>query len=61
YLSAHPIFDKDSKAYVYELEATIDTNELNELYTGMIGRASVVIGEEPIWKFLLRKLDFISN
>jgi len=61
YLSAHPIFDKDSKAYVYELEATIDTNELNELYTGMIGRASVVIGEEPIWKFLLRKLDFTSN
>ncbi|MGN4631663.1 HlyD family efflux transporter periplasmic adaptor subunit [Bacillus cereus group sp. MYBK29-1] len=61
YLSAHPIFDKDSKTYVYELEGTIDTKELYELHTGMIGRASVVIGEEPIWKFILRKLDLTSN
>ncbi|MEH6890185.1 HlyD family efflux transporter periplasmic adaptor subunit [Bacillus sp. JJ864] len=61
YISANPIFDKDSKAYMYELEATINTKELNELHTGMIGRVSVVIGEEPIWKFLLQKLDFISS
>ncbi|PER82292.1 HlyD family efflux transporter periplasmic adaptor subunit [Bacillus cereus] len=59
YISAHPIFDKNTKEYMYEIEATIDTKELQELHTGMIGRASVIIGEESIWKFLLRKLDFI--
>lgn len=61
YISLNPIFDKDSKMYMYELEATIDTKELNELHTGMVGRASVVTGEEKLWKFILRKLDFISN
>ncbi|MDA2491836.1 HlyD family efflux transporter periplasmic adaptor subunit, partial [Bacillus cereus] len=61
YISAYPIFDKDSKSYMYELEATIETKELNELHIGMMGRASVVIGQEPVWKFILRKLDFISN
>lgn len=61
YISAHPIFDKNSKEYMYELEATIATQELHELHTGMVGRASVVTGEEPIWKFILRKLDLISN
>ncbi|PFP66538.1 hemolysin D, partial [Bacillus cereus] len=61
YISAQPIFDKDSKDYVYELEATIDTKELYDLNTGMVGSASIVTGEEPIWKFILRKLDFISQ
>ncbi|WP_272514513.1 HlyD family efflux transporter periplasmic adaptor subunit, partial [Bacillus cereus] len=61
YISANPIFDKNSKSYMYELEATIETKELNELHTGMMGKASVVIGKEPVWKFVLRKLDFISN
>ncbi|HDR4909320.1 TPA: HlyD family efflux transporter periplasmic adaptor subunit [Bacillus cereus] len=61
YISLNPIFDKDSKMYMYELEATIDTKELNELHTGMVGRASVVTGEEKLWEFILRKLDFISN
>ncbi|HDR7785302.1 TPA: HlyD family efflux transporter periplasmic adaptor subunit [Bacillus wiedmannii] len=61
YISANPIFDKNSKSYMYELEATIETKELNELHTGMMGKASVVIGQEPVWKFVLRKLDFISN
>lgn len=59
YVSAHPIFDKNAKAYMYELEATIETQELQELHTGLIGRASVITGEEPVWKFILRKLDFI--
>lgn len=59
YVSSHPIFDKDSKAYMYELEATIEKQELQELHTGLIGRASVITGEEPVWKFILRKLDFI--
>ncbi|MED3269918.1 MULTISPECIES: HlyD family efflux transporter periplasmic adaptor subunit [Bacillus] len=61
YIPAHPILDKDSKTYMYELEATISTKELKVLHTGMVGRASVVTGEEPIWKFILRKLDFISG
>ncbi|PEY62960.1 HlyD family efflux transporter periplasmic adaptor subunit [Bacillus cereus] len=61
YISAHPILDKDSKGYVYELEATIEKQVLYELHTGMVGKASVVTGEEQIWKFILRKLDFISN
>ncbi|MFF2885060.1 HlyD family efflux transporter periplasmic adaptor subunit [Bacillus toyonensis] len=61
YVSANPIFNKDSKSYMYELEATIDTKELNELHTGMIGQASIITGEEKIWRFLLRKLDFISS
>ncbi|OPA06737.1 HlyD family efflux transporter periplasmic adaptor subunit [Bacillus cereus] len=61
YIPAHPIWDKDSKTYMYELEATISTKELKVLHTGMVGRASVVTGEEPIWKFILRKLDFISG
>ncbi|MFA2567813.1 HlyD family efflux transporter periplasmic adaptor subunit [Bacillus wiedmannii] len=59
YISAHPTFDKDSKSYMYALEATIDTKELNELKVGIIGRAAVVTGKEPIWKFILQKLDFI--
>lgn len=61
YVSAYPSFDKNKKEYMYELEATIDTKDLQELHTGMIGRASVITGEEPVWKFILRKLDFISN
>ncbi|EJR93264.1 HlyD family efflux transporter periplasmic adaptor subunit [Bacillus mycoides] len=61
YVSAYPTFDKDTKGYMYELEATIDTKDLQELHTGMIGRVSVITGEEPVWKFILRKLDFISN
>ncbi|HDR8476358.1 TPA: HlyD family efflux transporter periplasmic adaptor subunit [Bacillus cereus] len=61
YVSVYPTFDKDTKEYMYELEATIDTKDLQELHTGMIGRVSVITGEEPVWKFILRKLDFISN
>ncbi|SFM33988.1 HlyD family secretion protein [Bacillus sp. 5mfcol3.1] len=61
YISAHPILDKNSKTYMYELEATINTKELKTLHTGMVGRASVVTREEPIWKFVFRKLDFISG
>ncbi|SCM03290.1 Uncharacterized protein BCB44BAC_03795 [Bacillus cytotoxicus] len=61
YISANPIFDKDTKTYMYELEATINTKELIELYTGMVGSSSVVIDEEPIWRVLLRKLDLISD
>ncbi|EEM59814.1 hypothetical protein BK699_30915 [Bacillus thuringiensis serovar mexicanensis] len=61
YVSASPSFDKNTKGYMYELKATIDTKDLQELHTGMIGRASVITGEEPVWKFILRKLDFISN
>lgn len=30
---------------MYELEATIDTNEYDELHMGMVGQASVVTGE----------------
>ncbi|TCW52932.1 multidrug resistance efflux pump [Bacillus thuringiensis] len=56
YVSANPIFNKESKSYMYELEATINTQELNELHTGMLGTASVVTGEESIWKFISRKL-----
>lgn len=55
YVSANPIFNKESKSYMYELEATINTKELNELHTGMLGTASVVTGEESIWKFISRK------
>ncbi|MGR5929934.1 HlyD family efflux transporter periplasmic adaptor subunit [Bacillus pacificus] len=61
YVSAYPTFDKNTKGYMYELEATIDTKDLQELHIGMVGRASVITGEEPVWKFILRKLDFISN
>ncbi|MFK4317267.1 MULTISPECIES: HlyD family efflux transporter periplasmic adaptor subunit [unclassified Bacillus (in: firmicutes)] len=56
YVSAYPTFDKESKSYMYELEATIDTKELQELHIGMLGKASVVIGEETIWKFISRKI-----
>ncbi|MBY0134311.1 HlyD family efflux transporter periplasmic adaptor subunit [Bacillus cereus] len=61
YISANPIFDKNTKTYMYELEATINTKELNELHTGMVSSSSVVIDEEPIWRVLLKKLDFISD
>ncbi|PGX90173.1 hemolysin D [Bacillus cereus] len=61
YISAHPIFDKDSKSYMYELEGTINLKEIQSLPSGVIGKASVVTGSEPIWRFLLRKLDFIST
>ncbi|MEK4501141.1 HlyD family efflux transporter periplasmic adaptor subunit [Bacillus sp. FSL R12-0069] len=61
YVSAHPTFDKNSKAYMYELEATIDTQESSELHTGMIGNASVITGEEPIWKVIFRNLNLFSK
>lgn len=61
YISANPMFDKDSKSYMYELETTIDINNQDNVYTGMVGGASVITGEEAIWKFLLRKLDFINK
>ncbi|EJV55934.1 HlyD family efflux transporter periplasmic adaptor subunit [Bacillus cereus] len=59
YISASPILDKESKDYVYELEATIDIKDFQELHTGMISKASVVTGKEPVWKFILRKLDLL--
>ncbi|MBL3887885.1 HlyD family efflux transporter periplasmic adaptor subunit [Bacillus cereus] len=61
YKSSYPIFDKEIKDYVYELEATIDSKELQQVYIGMTGKASIVVGEESIWNFVLKKLDFISN
>lgn len=61
YISPYPIFDKDSKNYMYELEATIDTKEFEQLHTGMVDSASIVTGEEKIWRFLSKKLGFISD
>ncbi|MCM3737939.1 HlyD family secretion protein [Bacillus cytotoxicus] len=61
YIAAYPTFNKDLKSYVYELEATINTKELKQLQVGMIGKASVITGSDPVWKFILKKLDFISN
>ncbi|HDR3493174.1 TPA: HlyD family efflux transporter periplasmic adaptor subunit [Bacillus wiedmannii] len=59
YISSHPILDKDSKEFVYELEATIDIKDFQELHTGLVGKASVVTDKEPVWKFILRKLDLL--
>ncbi|HHL0974252.1 TPA: HlyD family efflux transporter periplasmic adaptor subunit [Bacillus cereus] len=61
YVSAHPTFDKNSKTYMYELAATIDTQESSELHTGMIGIASVINGKEPIGKVIFRYLNLFSN
>lgn len=61
YVSAHPTFDKNSKTYMYELEATIDTQESSELHTGMIGIASVINDKESIWKVIFRYLNLFSN
>ncbi|KXY14315.1 HlyD family efflux transporter periplasmic adaptor subunit [Bacillus sp. FSL K6-0067] len=60
YISAQPIFNKDMKSYVYEVDATVNTDKLDYLNVGIVGKASVVIGEEPIWKFIFKKLDFLS-
>lgn len=60
YISAQPIFNKDMKSYVYEVEATVNVDKLDYLNVGVVGKASIVIGEEPVWKFILKKLDFIS-
>lgn len=60
YISAQPTFNKDMKSYVYEIDATINTDKLDDLNVGIVGNASIVIGEEPIWKFILKKLDFLS-
>ncbi|MEK4419172.1 HlyD family secretion protein [Bacillus sp. FSL K6-0268] len=57
YIAKQPIFDKSTKMYVYELEATIENKQVAELQTGMIGKVSVVTGTEPIWKFFLKKLN----
>ncbi|MBH0346652.1 hemolysin D [Bacillus thuringiensis serovar muju] len=61
YISLNPIFDRETKTYMYELEATINTKKPNELHIGMVGSSSIIIDEEPIWKLLLRKLDLISD
>lgn len=57
YIAKNPIVDKNSKMYVYELEATMDGKQVAELQTGMIGKTSVVTGTEPIWKSILKKLN----
>ena len=54
YKSSYPIFDKEMKDYVYELEANIDSKELQQVYIGMTGKASIVVGEESIWNFVLK-------
>lgn len=59
YISKYPIFDKNTKEYVYELDATINIKDTNELYTGIVGKASVITGESSIWEFVFKKLDFI--
>ncbi|GGE85976.1 HlyD family efflux transporter periplasmic adaptor subunit [Priestia taiwanensis] len=59
YISADPVFNKESNMYMYEVETTIDVKEVNELHKGMMGKVSVVTEEEPVWKFIFRKLDFI--
>lgn len=60
YISAQPTFNKDMKSYVYEVDATVNTDNLDNLNVGIVGSASIVIGEESIWKFILKKLDFLS-
>ncbi|MDW8786082.1 HlyD family secretion protein [Bacillus cereus] len=60
YISAQPTFNKDMKSYVYEVDATVNTDKLDDLNVGIVGSASIVIGEESIWKFILKKLDFLS-
>ncbi|PFB95323.1 hemolysin D [Bacillus cereus] len=60
YISAQPTFNKDMKSYVYEVDATVNTDKLDDLNVGIVGNASILIGEEPIWKFILKKLDFLS-
>lgn len=60
YISAQPTFNKDMKSYVYEVDATVITDKLDDLNVGIVGNASILIGEEPIWKFILKKLDFLS-
>lgn len=60
YISAQPIFNKDMKSYVYEVEATVNADKLDYLNIGVVGKASIVISEEPVWKFILKKLDFLS-
>ncbi|PES31056.1 HlyD family secretion protein [Bacillus thuringiensis] len=60
YISAQPTFNKDMKSYVYEVDATVNTDKLDNLNVGIVGSASIVIGEESIWKFILKKLDFLS-
>lgn len=61
YIAKNPIVDKSSKMYMYELEATIESKQVAELQTGMIGKVSVITGTEPIWKFLLKKLNLYTT
>ena len=61
YIAKNPIVDKNSKMYVYELEATMDGKQVADLQTGMMGKASVVTGTEPIWKFILKKLNLYAK
>ena len=61
YIAKNPIVDKNSKTYVYELEATMDGKQVAELQTGMMGKASVVTGTEPIYKFILKKLNLYAK
>ncbi|PGV98172.1 hemolysin D, partial [Bacillus cereus] len=44
YVSAQPIFNKDMKSYVYEVEATVNADKLDYLNVGVVGKASIVIG-----------------
>lgn len=57
YIPKTPTLDTNSKMYMYELKATIDIKQMDEVHTGMLGKASVVTGKVPIWKFLLKKFN----
>ncbi|WP_414978942.1 HlyD family efflux transporter periplasmic adaptor subunit [Bacillus sp. (in: firmicutes)] len=57
YIPKTPTLDVNSKMYMYELEATINIKQMDEVYTGILGKASVVTGKVPIWKFLLTKFN----
>lgn len=55
YIPENPVFDEQTNEYIYELEGTINTTE--PLYVGSTGKVSIVNRKEPIWKYLLEKLN----
>lgn len=55
YIPANPVFNEETNEYIYELEGSINTRE--PLYVGSTGKVSILNKQEPMWKFLLNKLN----
>lgn len=57
-ISELPITQENNSTDIYEV--TVKISNTNQLEYGMSGKATISVGKERIWNFIMRKLDFID-